>query len=130
MKKMALKTKMVIIYLQDLGVPEDSIIMVHFTDADDGGHCPKFILFLDHEVKSVVLAIRGTFSPKDIILDAVAEEVPFLDGMAHKGILSGSKIILDKVLDSIISNLRMFPGNYIPTVTCKKRNNSSIFIVE
>ena len=86
--------------------------MVHFTDADDGGHCPKFILFLDHEVKSLVLAIRGTFSPKDIILDAVAEEVPFLDGMAHKGILSGSKIILDKVLDSIISNLRMFPGNY------------------
>ena len=109
---MTLKTKMVITYLQDLGVAEDSIIMVHFTDADDGGHCPKFILFLDHEVKSVVLAIRGTFSPKDIILDAVAEEVPFLDGMAHKGILSGSKIILDKVLDSIISNLRMFPGNY------------------
>jgi len=101
---------------KDLGVPEDSIIMVHFTDADDGGHCPKFILFLDHEVKSVVLAIRGTFSPKDIILDAVAEEVPFLDGMAHKGILSGSKIILDKVLDSIISNLRMFPG-YKLTIT-------------
>ena len=86
---------------KSLGVSTDSILKVHFTDDDDGGHCPKFILFFDHVVKSIVLVIRGTFSLKDAVLDAVAEEVEFLDGKAHQGIMSGSEIILDKILSTL-----------------------------
>ena len=81
---------------RSVGVSEEDILMVHFTD-DDGGHCPKFLFFVDHQSRSLVLAIRGTFSLKDAILDAVAEEVPFLEGFAHKGILSGASLILSKV---------------------------------
>ena len=101
---------------EDLGISPDSILMAHFTDEEDGGHCPKFILFLDHEIKSIVLAIRGTFSFKDAIMDAVAADEPFLEGKAHKGILSGAQIILDKVADSITAAARD-NTNYSLTVT-------------
>ena len=82
---------------RSLGVSYEDILVEHFTDDYDGGHCPKFLLFLDHETSSLVLAIRGTFSLKDAILDAVAEDVPFLNGWAHQGILSGAELILSKV---------------------------------
>ena len=94
---------------KNLGVSTDAILMVHFTDDDDGGHCPKFILFFDHVVKSIVLSIRGTFSLKDAVLDAVAEEVEFLEGRAHKGIVSGAEIILDKVLPTLTEAARQQP---------------------
>lgn len=94
---------------KNLGVSTDSILMVHFTDDDDGGHCPKFILFFDHVVNSIVLSIRGTFSLKDAVLDAVAEEVEFLEGRAHKGIVSGAEIILDKVLPTLHEAARQQP---------------------
>ena len=87
--------------------------MVHFTDNPEEGHCPKFVLFLDHSSCSLVLAIRytsffcfysyfscsyystcgpiddnamlrGTFSLKDVVLDIVCEEQPFLTGTAVK----------------------------------------------
>ena len=88
--------------------PED-VLTVHFTD-DDGGHHPKFLLYLDHQSRSLVLAIRGTFSLKDAILDAVADEVPFLDGFAHKGILNGARLILSKVSVTLTETLSQFSG--------------------
>jgi len=101
---------------EDLGIPADSILMVHFTDEEDGGHCPKFILFLDHEIKTIVLAIRGTFSFKDAIMDVVCADEPFLEGKAHKGILSGAEIILGKVKDVISEAAREHP-DYSLTIT-------------
>ena len=83
---------------KSLGVSSEDLLLEHFTDdAADGGHCPKFLLFVDHQTSSLVLAIRGTFSLKDAVLDAVAEEAPFLQGWAHQGILSGARLILSKV---------------------------------
>ena len=86
---------------RSLGVSSEDLLIEHFTDDGDGGHCPKFLLFLDHQTSSLVLAIRGTFSVKDAILDAVAEDVPFLNGMTHKGILSGARLILSKVSERL-----------------------------
>ena len=88
-----------------MGIESDSILMVWFTDQEEDGHCPKFLLFLDHEAKSLVLAIRGTFCIKDAVLDAVCEEVPFLDGFAHKGILDGAQRILSKICDQLVISL-------------------------
>jgi hypothetical protein len=61
-----------------LGVPQEDIVRVHFTD-DAAGHCPKFAVFLDHPTSSLVLAVRGTFSLKDVVLDIVCDETPLLD---------------------------------------------------
>ena len=93
-----------------MGISADSILMVWFNDDEDEGHCPKFLLFLDHEVNSLVLAVRGTFSIKDAILDAVCDEVPFLDGFAHKGILVGAQRIITKVQNQIVSTLTEHAG--------------------
>jgi len=90
---------------RSLGVSSEDLLVEHFTDDGDGGHCPKFLLFLDHQTSSLVLAIRGTFSLKDAILDAVAEDVPFLTGWAHQGILSGAQLILSKVSERLIEVL-------------------------
>ena len=101
---------------EDLGISADSILMVHFTDEEDEDHCPKFLLFLDHEIKTIVLAIRGTFCFKDAIMDVVCADEPFLEGKAHKGILSGADIILEKVKYAIIEAVRDHP-DYSLTVT-------------
>ena len=92
-----------------MGIEADSILMVWFSDQEEDGHCPKFLLFLDHEAKSLVLAIRGTFCIKDAVLDAVCEEVPFLDGFAHKGILDGAQRILSKISDQLVTSLTDHP---------------------
>ena len=99
-----------------LGVSEEDIVLVHFTDNPHEGHCPKFALFLDHSTRSLVLAIRGTFCVKDIVLDIVCEDVPFLDGHAHSGILTGAKRILDRAGHLITAALMLHPG-YALTLT-------------
>ena len=49
------------------------------------GHCPKFLLFLDHDHCSLVLCLRGTFSFNDLLMDVVCEDAEFLNGFAHQG---------------------------------------------
>ena len=58
--------------------------------------CPKFIIFSDEKTKSIVLAIRGTKCANDIICDLVCENENFLNGVAHSGILQGSKRLMEK----------------------------------
>ena len=99
-----------------LGVSEEDIVLVHFTDNPSEGHCPKFALFLDHPTRSLVLAIRGTFCLKDVVLDIVCEDVPFLAGHAHSGILTGARRILERAGHLISASLMLHPG-YALTIT-------------
>ena len=101
---------------KSLGVPEQDIVLVHFSDLPDQGHCPKFALFLDHPTRSLVLAVRGTFSLKDVVLDIVCEEAAFLNGHAHSGILQGAARVLERVGLLLTSTLRLHPG-YSLTLT-------------
>ena len=48
------------------------------------------MLFVDHESRNVVLVIRGTFTINDLVIDALCDEVPFLDGYAHRGMVNVS----------------------------------------
>jgi len=95
---------------KSLGVPEDDIVYVSFTDRPGEGHCPRFALFLDHDTRSLVLAIRGTFSLKDVVLDILCEDVPFLSGHAHSGILEGARRILERCGHMITASLMLNPG--------------------
>ena len=54
------------------------------------------MILVDHDSSSVVLVIRGTFSFKDVLMDVVCEDAEFLDGYAHEGFLSGSRMVLQK----------------------------------
>ena len=41
---------------------QDQVVFTWFKDKEGDDPCPKFMIFIDETSKSVVLAIRGTFS--------------------------------------------------------------------
>ena len=59
-------------------------------------YSPQWALVTDHEEKHLVLAIRGTFSISDVVIDVVCDDEPFVDGFAHKGILRGAKKVFEE----------------------------------
>ena len=93
---------------KEMGIDPEDILLTKFED--DDVLCPKFILLLDHEVKSVILAIRGTYCLKDIVIDMVCDETPYLNGFAHKGILSGAKKVLNEAHECLVNVLGDHPG--------------------
>ena len=56
-----------------------------YLEEDSDNPCPKFVLFLDSQKEAIVLAIRGTSSETDVIIDLMCDDMDFLDGYAHKG---------------------------------------------
>ena len=40
-------------------VSQEDVIMVELQDDEGEGICPKFVFFIDHKSKSLVLAVRG-----------------------------------------------------------------------
>jgi sn1-specific diacylglycerol lipase len=64
----------------------------------------------DESTKSVVLAIRGTASGKDAIVDAVAIEMEFLDGYAHVGMVRSAKRIIDESSQILKKAFETYPG--------------------
>jgi len=98
-----------------LGVPSDAVLFTWFQDSE-GTHCPKFALIKDIEDEAIVLVIRGTFSFKDVIADAICEESPFLDGFAHRGFLEGGMKIISLVKETLQLSLEENPG-YKFTIT-------------
>ena len=93
----------------------EDILLTNFKESspDDDDHCPRFMLFLDHSTRSVVLAVRGTFSITDVIIDVVCDDEEFLDGYAHRGILRGAKKILAMASTAIEEALKSNKGKLI-----------------
>ena len=84
-----------------MSVAEEDVIVCELQDDEGEGICPKFVFFVDHKSKSIVLTVRGTKSLRDALLDMVCDDVPFLGGTAHSGILKGAKKVWDLVADSV-----------------------------
>ena len=57
---------------------------------DDSLKFFRFALILDHKSKNLILSIRGTASFNDVIIDCVCDEIVFMNGFAHRGILQVS----------------------------------------
>ena len=94
----------------DLQIEEDDLLKAWVLDHDPNEHCPKFLVYLDHEQKSVVISIRGTWSLRDTLMDLVSDSVPFLDGWAHRGILQGARKIMKESEDVLKEAFRKFPN--------------------
>ena len=96
---------------KELSIDADAILLIN-NDGDEFdtiGMAPRFLFFLDHESKNLVLAVRGTTSFKDIMIDVAATEEPFLDGFAHQGILTGARLVLAEVLSPLLKCLQKYP---------------------
>ena len=64
--------------------------------------CTPFLVFIDHEMKNVVIALRGTFSMHDVITDLTAstEPIEFPDHptfKVHKGMLKTATWVKEKL---------------------------------
>ncbi len=81
---------------REMGLADESqILLTNFADIDEH-HCPMFMLLVDEQSKNIVLAIRGTFSAADVLADVICDEEAFLDGHAHRGIVQGADRVLQK----------------------------------
>lgn len=95
-----------------IGLRPEDVVAVAFED-DPVTHCPRFMIYVDHEMFNVVLLIRGTWGFKDLVADIVCEEKPFLDGFAHEGILHGALNILEKTRDVLQTTLQNHFGYHL-----------------
>eukprot|EP00941_MAST-03F_sp_MAST-3F-sp1_P001840 g1840.t1 len=66
---------------------------------------PSFYIARDDKKHEVVLSIRGTESIDDFLVDFTCESVPFLEGKAHRGMLTGAELILEECFDMLHSML-------------------------
>ena len=52
---------------QKMGMTDQDEVLFTWFDNTVGDTCPNFIIFTDEKSKSIVLAIRGTFSLADVV---------------------------------------------------------------
>ncbi|KAF2070341.1 hypothetical protein CYY_008344 [Polysphondylium violaceum] len=89
------------------GIEKQDIILTKWTSTNfDPGH---FLVF-DHQNKSVVLSIRGTFNARDVLTDLVAKDTPFYDGHAHTGILKCAQKKFKELMPLILEAIERYPG--------------------
>ena len=96
----------------------------HILDKESGKGIKLLIpvhgIFKNDETKSIILAIRGTASPQDALIDGLAtSKSVFLDGnkyYAHSGFLKASRFIANQLAPTLKKLLKENPG-YTLTVT-------------
>lgn len=60
-------------------------------------HRPAYVLALDPARRAVVVAVRGTADPLDLITDLCVCPVGFHTGLAHEGIARAAGLVLEEV---------------------------------
>ncbi|XP_046402970.1 diacylglycerol lipase-beta-like [Ischnura elegans] len=83
--------------------PDEDILYASF---QNGYYQAPFVVLLDHETKSVVIAIRGSITVRDIFTDFCAASTDFCcpelppGSAAHKGMLQTARYIQNKIEES------------------------------
>ncbi|EGC35792.1 hypothetical protein DICPUDRAFT_151806 [Dictyostelium purpureum] len=85
---------------------EDIITSKWFSSKYSPGH----YLALDHEKKSLVFVLRGTFNYFDVITDLVAKSYLYMDGCAHLGILLCAHMKMKEMYVLIRKTLDIYKG--------------------
>ena len=73
---------------------------------------PRYTLTVDHELRKFVICIRGTFSVEDAVLDMLAIDEPFCDGVAHSGIISAVRSMDKHMKNPFLTQLAKAPADY------------------
>jgi len=98
-------------HLRNHGITEEDVVLDYSEAEDkDNAYYPRFALFFHHATESLVLAVRGTSSIKDAISDLMADEVPFLGGFAHRGIVRCADRVIELAGNHITEALKKQPG--------------------
>jgi len=78
-------------------------------------HCPDFVISIHHCHKAVVFTVLGTRifprpHPHDIIMDLAAKTEPFHHGLAHSGMVAGTRNLIKHALPKLSAELSKYPG--------------------
>lgn len=91
-----------------IGVPAKDIHLLDIDYQGDANHLRHFVA-IDHKNEKVVLSIRGTFSPQEIMVDICAFSKDFCGGEAHSEMASMSERVWDKAGPTIVKLLNEHP---------------------
>lgn len=94
---------------EKMNILEGDIILENICEAGEENYCPKFVFLIDHKSRKLILAVRGTKSFGDCLLDMVCDDSPFLTGHAHSGILRGARELWTLVSASVVSAFTLHP---------------------
>ena len=98
----------------DIGIPPEDIVSTELSGGPE--IYPRHFIAIDHEHRTVVLAVRGTKSFGDLITDLICESAEFLSGKAHRGIKEVSQLLFQKTFGTICQALNEWQG-YSLTIT-------------
>jgi len=107
--------------LGETSVPHASVSeLLEDTQASDGDrrledHCPDFVISVHHCHRAVVFTVFGTRifprpHPHDIIMDLAARTEPFHHGLAHKGMVAGTRNLIKHAVPKLSAELHKYPG--------------------
>lgn len=65
------------------------------------GFYPGNFVVVDHDTKMVIWGIRATLCPEDVVVDVMADPMPFLGGYAHQGMVSAVGRLIQDVWRTI-----------------------------
>jgi len=91
-----------------IGVDAQDIALLDVSYSGSAKHLRHFVA-LDHEKKKVVLAIRGTFSLSEIIVDVAAFSRPFCGGQAHAEMATAAEKIWEATGPTVVKLLEQDP---------------------
>ena len=96
--------------------PGRDVRVVHFSDTNTEC-CSPYSVVIDHDVSSVVIAVRGTLSVQDVVTDARASLCPVvlpisqtLLGTAHNGMFRTAKKIYDQTRSALAASFAKHPS--------------------
>ena len=86
------------------------------------------MIFTNSASRSVVLAISGTDSSRDAMVDFKAEEIKFLDGYAHRGMAESSHRILKEAGQILKETMQTYP-DFRLIITGRNNHIFSLFSI-
>mmetsp|Transcript_2287 Transcript_2287/g.7710 ORF Transcript_2287/g.7710 Transcript_2287/m.7710 type:complete len:626 (+) Transcript_2287:3-1880(+) len=95
-------------FVDMLGLSTDDLVCTRWKES--GAFRPAFAIARDHDMKWIVVAVRGTLSMKDVLTDMAAHNVPFLEGLAHEGFVQATQQLLAEAGDLLRSELAAHAG--------------------
>ena len=94
---------------EHIGVPEEDIASLDVDYDGDGNHLRHFVA-VDHINRKVVLAIRGTFSLSEVIVDVASFSREFCGGEAHSEMASMAERVWKASGETVLKLLRQNAG--------------------
>mmetsp|Transcript_17529 Transcript_17529/g.34463 ORF Transcript_17529/g.34463 Transcript_17529/m.34463 type:complete len:696 (+) Transcript_17529:169-2256(+) len=98
------------------GIPEDDIIILH---QGSEMYRPGHFVAVSHISRKVIISIRGTMRPHDVLVDLVCEQEELvsmydnekvIEGRAHQGFMRSAQRLANDLHEPVVELLRSNPG--------------------